>query len=163
MVKGISIYWKDHTAESMIFTPWSKKMIPFASLRRQIQACQDDKQSDTVLPWNYGNTFQFSAPPMTKNNPRKRAPGKVRARWVNKSRYNPMKAKRPNTQEMMMTNLDAIDIDKKVPLPVKGCDRYGPSCSFYKQGVPHPLCQESDCSDEDWDGTKAKAQKEMGD
>ena len=40
--------------------------------------------------------FQFSVAPMVQNNPGKRAPGKVRARWSNKSRYNPMKAKRPN-------------------------------------------------------------------
>ena len=101
-------------------------------------------------------------PPMTQNNPRKRDPGKNRARWLNKSRYNPMKAKRPDTPEMMMTNLDTIDIDKKMPLPVKICDRYGLSCSFCNQGTPHPLPQESDWSDEDWDGTIAKAQKQTG-
>ena len=32
MVKGIYMYRKDHTAESMIFTPWSKKVIPFPYL-----------------------------------------------------------------------------------------------------------------------------------
>ena len=33
MVKGIYMYRKDHTVESTIFTPWSKKVMPFASLR----------------------------------------------------------------------------------------------------------------------------------
>ena len=33
MVKGIYMYRKDHTVESTIFTPWSKKVIPFPSLR----------------------------------------------------------------------------------------------------------------------------------
>ena len=61
---------------------------------------------------------------MAQNNPRKGAPGKIRARWSNKSRYNPVKAKRPNTPDMMMTNLDTIDTDKKVSLPVKVCDRF---------------------------------------
>ena len=28
-VKGIYTYRKDHTVESTIFTPWSKKVIPF--------------------------------------------------------------------------------------------------------------------------------------
>ena len=31
-VKGIYTYRKDYTAESMIFTPWSKKVIPFPLL-----------------------------------------------------------------------------------------------------------------------------------
>ena len=109
-----------------------------------------------------GNTFQFYVPPMTQDNPRKRDPGKIRARWSNKSRYNPIKPKRPNTPETMMTKLDTIDIDKKVPLQGKICDKYGPSCSFCKHGTPHPLPQESDWSDKDWDGTRAKAQKETG-
>ena len=32
MVKGIYIYRKDHTAESMVFSPWSRTVIPFPSL-----------------------------------------------------------------------------------------------------------------------------------
>ena len=162
MVKGTYTYRKDHTAESTILTPWNKKVIPFPFLRRKIQVYQDDKRSKMVLPWNNGNTFQFSAPHMTQNNPKKRAPGKIRARCSNKSRYNPMKAKRPNTPEMIMTNLDTIDKDKNVPLLVKICDEYGPSCSFCRQEAPHPSPQESDWSDKDWNGTRTKAQKETG-
>ena len=33
MVKGIYTYCKDHTMESTIFSPWSKTVIPFPSLR----------------------------------------------------------------------------------------------------------------------------------
>ena len=106
--------------------------------------------------------FQFSAPPMMQNNPRKRAPGKIRARWSNKSRYNPMKTKRPNTPEMTVNNLDTIDTDKKVQISVKMCDRFGPSCSFCKQNILHPSPQESDWSDEDWTGARKNAQKETG-
>ena len=130
MVQGIYTYRKDHMMESTIFTPWSKKVIPFPSLRCKIQAYQDVKRSERVLPWNNGSTFQFSAPPMMQNNPRKRAPGKISARWLSKSRYNPMKAKRPNTPETTMTKLDNIDTDKKPSLSAKICDRFGPSCSF---------------------------------
>ena len=43
-----------------------------------------------------GNTFQFLAPPVTQTNPKKRVPGKVRARWSNEARYNPI-MKKPNT------------------------------------------------------------------
>ena len=32
-VKGIYTYHKDHTVESMIFSSWSKRLIPFPSLR----------------------------------------------------------------------------------------------------------------------------------
>ena len=117
-----------------------------------------------VLPWsNSGNTFQFSAPPVTQNNPRKRAPGKIRARWSNKSRYNPMKTKRPNTPETSVTNMDTTDMDKmKVPLSVKVCERFGPSCSFCKQNILHPSPQESDWSDEDWTGGHTNTQKQTG-
>ena len=138
MVKGIYTYGKDHIMDSMIFTPWSKKVTPFPSLRSKIQAYQDDKRSERVLPWNNGNIFQFSAPPMMQNNPKKRSPGKIKARWSNKSRYNPMKAKRPNTLEMTMNNLDAIDTDKKVPLSAKVSNRFGLFCSFCNWNVLHP-------------------------
>ena len=37
-VKGIYMYRKDHTVESTFFTPSSKKVIPFPSLRWRIQA-----------------------------------------------------------------------------------------------------------------------------
>ena len=36
IVKGIYTYHKDHTAESTVFSPWSKSVIPFPSLRRKI-------------------------------------------------------------------------------------------------------------------------------
>ena len=49
MVKGIYMYRKDHTMESMIFTPWSKKVTPFPSLRCKIQAYQDDQRNEKVL------------------------------------------------------------------------------------------------------------------
>ena len=39
-VKEIYTYRKDHTAESIIFTPWNKNVIPFLSLIWKIQAFQ---------------------------------------------------------------------------------------------------------------------------
>ena len=51
MVKGIYTYRKDHTTESTIFTPWSKKVIPLLSHRQKIQAFQADKRRETALPW----------------------------------------------------------------------------------------------------------------
>ena len=126
MVKGIYTYRKDHTVESTIFTLWSKKAVCFPSLRCKIQAYQDDKRNETALPWNSGSIFQFSAPPMTSQNPRKRAPGKIRAKWWSKSRYKPMKVRWSNTPEIKVTDLDAIDMDNKAPFPVRVCDMFGP-------------------------------------
>ena len=40
-MKGIYTYRKDHTAESMVFSPLSRTVIPFSSLQRKIQAYQD--------------------------------------------------------------------------------------------------------------------------
>ena len=56
-VKGSYMYRKDHMAESMIFTPRSKKVIPFPLLRQKIQAFQDDKRQEMALPQNDGSTF----------------------------------------------------------------------------------------------------------
>ena len=42
----------------------------------------------------------------------------------------------------------------------KACDSFSLSCSYCKQGAPHPLPQDSDWSSEDWDGTKPKAREQ---
>ena len=91
-VKGIYMYRKDHTAESTIFTLWSKKVIPFSSLRQKIQAFNDDKRQNVMMPWNNGNPVQFSTPPKMPRNPRKCATSKIRTRWSNRNhRFNPIK------------------------------------------------------------------------
>ena len=54
-----------------------------------------------------------------------------------------------------MSEQDKIDI--KTTIPTKACDRFGLSCSYYRQGALHLSSQESDWSSEDWDSTKAKA------
>ena len=87
-VKGIYMYRKHHTAKSTIFTLWSKKVIPFPSLRQKIQAFQDDKTHETAMPWIDGSTFQFSALPKMPINPRKRTTGKIRIRWSDRNRFN---------------------------------------------------------------------------
>ena len=100
---------------------------------------------------------------MTQTNPRKKALGKMRVRWSNKARYSPMKTKRPNTPDSLVTNKVTTDMDKmKVPLSVKVCDRFGPTCQSCKQSIPHPLPQESDWTDEDWTGGHTKTQKPVG-
>ena len=62
---------KDHTAESMIFTLYSKKVLPFPSLRWKILAFQDDKRQKLIMPWNISYALQFSAPPKMPRNLRK--------------------------------------------------------------------------------------------
>ena len=49
-VKGIYMYRKDHTMEATIFTPWSKKEIPFPSFRQKIQAFKDDEKHNMMMP-----------------------------------------------------------------------------------------------------------------
>ena len=70
-IKGIYMYRKDHSVESMIFSPWSKKVIPFPSLRQKIQAFQYGKRQKMAMSWNDSNTFQFSTPHKMQRNPRK--------------------------------------------------------------------------------------------
>ena len=98
-----------------------------------------------------------------KNNPRKRVLGKIRARWSQKSRHNPMKTKRHNTPETSVTNMDTADIDKmKVPLSVKVCKRFGPSCSFCKQNVSHLSPPRVRLGIKDWTGRHTNMQKQTG-
>ena len=99
---------------------------------------------------------------MTQTNPRKRAPGKIRARWSSKARHNPMKTQKPNTPNVPVTNMDTTDSDKKkVSISVKVCNRFGPMCQFFKQSILHPSPQESDWTDEDWTGEQTKTQKPL--
>ena len=140
-VKGIYTYRKDHTVESMLFTPWSKKVIPFPFLRQKIQAFQDNKRQEMAMPWNDGNTIQFSAPLKMLRNQRKRTTGKIRARWSGRNRFSPIKMRRPNTQETKMSDLDKVDkIDTGINAPVltKAYNIFGLLCSFCKQGALHP-------------------------
>ena len=47
-VKGIYTYHKDHTAESTIFSLFSKSVIPFPSLRQKIQTYKDNNKQVTT-------------------------------------------------------------------------------------------------------------------
>ena len=154
-VKGT--YRKDHTRESTIFTLWSKKVIPFTSLRQKIQAFQDDKGQNMTMPWNNSNMVQFSAPPKMLRNLRKWSTSKIRTRWAEIA-SNPIKTRRPNTPDTKASELDRVDI--KAPIPKKACGSFSLSCSYSMQGTPHPLPQEPEWSSEDWDGTKAKAREQ---
>ena len=57
-----------------------------------------------------------------------------------------------------VTDLNKIDI--VAPTPRKACDSFGLSCSYCKQGAPHPLPQDLDWSSKDLDSTKAKAREQ---
>ena len=69
--------------------------------------------------------------------------GKIRSRWSGGNRFNPIKAKRPNTPEAKVSDQDAIDADIETPVPVKACNRFRLSCSYSKQGalILHPKNQ----------------------
>ena len=81
MGKGIYTYCKDHTVESTVFSPWSKSVIPFPSLRHKIQAFLDDNSKQKMI-WNSSTMPKFSAPPRPHRSPRKCTPGKTRTRVV---------------------------------------------------------------------------------
>ena len=63
MVKGIYTYRKDHTSESTLFTPWSRTGIPFPSLKRKIQAYQEQNSQASV--WKEGHAMSYH-PPQTQ-------------------------------------------------------------------------------------------------
>ena len=57
MVKGICTYRKDHMAESMVISLWSRTIIPFPSLRRKIQVYQDENKQTSA--WNKGHAAPY--------------------------------------------------------------------------------------------------------
>ena len=63
-----------------------------------------------------------------------------------------------NTMDTKVSDLNKVDI--VAPIPRKAYDSFSLSCSYCKQGAPHPLPQDSDWSSEDWDSTKAKAREQ---
>ena len=116
-------------------------------------------RQEMTLTWNDSAAFIFSAPPMMHKNPRKRTVGKTRIRQSGRHRVNLIKTKRPNTPKNMISKL--IDIDFKAPIPTKGYDRFGLSCTYCRHGALHlPAPQEPDWSSKDWDNTKTKTQDE---
>ena len=108
-VMGIYTYRKDHTAESTVFSPWSRTVIPFPLLHRKIQAFQNESRQGMV--WDNNNaTPYFSAPPKPKHNPRKHAPGRTRTRWSNRRhRFSPIKMDRYNTCDSDSSDWNKLD------------------------------------------------------
>ena len=83
MVKGIYTYHKDHTAESNIFTLWSKSVIPLPSPRKKIKADQEDSRRQMTPTWNNNVMPPFSILSKPSQSPRKCTPGKTRTNGLN--------------------------------------------------------------------------------
>ena len=117
MVQGIYIYHKDHTAETTIFTPWSKSVIPFPSLRKKIKAFKEDSKGQMTLTW----TPSDSTPTKPPKIPRKCTPGKVRTWWSNHNHhFNPIKT---TWVYMLGTNsISTGNISIIKPIPQKVCE-----------------------------------------
>ena len=60
-VKGIYTYCRDHTVEPTIFSPWSKSVIPFPSLRWKTQAFKDNNKQVTMM-WDNSAMPLFFTP-----------------------------------------------------------------------------------------------------
>ena len=117
IVQGIYIYRKDHTAETTIFTPWSKSVIPFPSLRKKIKVFKKDTGGQMTSPW----TPSDSTPTNPPKHPRKHAPSKVRTWWSNCSHHcNLIKSNQVNMLGTDPTETNKIRIIK--PIPQKACE-----------------------------------------
>ena len=149
-VKGIYTYRKDHTAKSMVFSPWSRTVIPFPSLHNKIQAFQVENRQTTA--WNNGHATSYcSAPTQPKH---KCTSGKNRTRWSNqRHHFNPIKMERFNTQDHDMTDYNKIDIVQPTP---RDCTRTSNGCMHCQFDAPYPTVTPSDWSCEQ----KAKAREQ---
>ena len=132
-VKGIYMYRNDHTAESTVFSPWSRTIIPFPSLHKKIQAFQDENRQKSA--WNKGHaTSYFSAQPQPKC---RSTSGKTRTRWSNwRNGFNPIKTEWYNTQDKDTIDFNKIDIVK--PTPKQFCMRTNEECMYCKFNTLHP-------------------------
>ena len=112
MVKGIYTYRKDHMAESTEFSPWSRTIIPFPSLHRDIQAYEDENKQ--TLAWNKGHAAPYFP---TEPQPKYRCTsGKTRTRWSNqRHRFNPIKTECYNMQDREMTDFRKVDMIELTP------------------------------------------------
>ena len=136
MVKGIYTNCKDHTVESMIFSLWSKSVIPFPFLRGKIQAYKDNNRQETMT-WDNCITPQFSTPQKPSQNPRKHASGKIRNRWSRGNHwFNPIKTNRYNTLNANLMDMNKINIVQ--PVPKRACEHFGFTCFYCKYEAPHP-------------------------
>ena len=127
-VKGIYTYRKDHTTESMVFSPWCRTVIPFPSLHRKIQAFQDEYRQ--AMAWDNNNAMPyFSTSPKPKHNPRKQAPGKNRTRWSNRRHsFNPINMDRYNTCDSNSSGMNKLGILK--PTPKRLCNMSLKDCTY---------------------------------
>ena len=131
MIQGIYIYHKDHTAKTTIFTPWSKIVTPFPSLRKKIKAFKEDSRGQSTSTW----VPLVSTPTKPPRNPRRQAPGETRTRRSNHNhQVNLIKTNWVNTLE---TDANKIEIIKCTPQ--KACKQFGATCSFCRQQVTHPV------------------------
>ena len=144
MVKGIYTYRKDHMAESMVFSPWSRTIIPFPSLCKKIPVSQDENRQTSA--WNKGHAMSyFSTQPKCRH-----TLGKTRTRWSNhRNRFNPIK-----TEQYIMQDRDTIDfnkIDIIKPDPKHLCMRtHGDGeCMYCQFNTLHPSATTSDWSSKD--------------
>ena len=125
MVKSIYTYRKVHTAVSMVFSPWSKTIIPFPSLRRKIQAYRDENNKQTSA-WNQEHAVPYFNPQhQTKC---KCTSGKTRTRWSNwRKQFSLIKTEHYNTQNKETMDFREIDLIK--PTPKWLCTRTHEGCT----------------------------------
>ena len=125
MVKGIYMYRKDHTAKSMVFSPWSRTVIPFPSLCKKIHAFEDENTQMSVLNKGHAISY-FSAQPQPKC---RCTLGKTRTRWSNwRNRFNPIKTEQYNMQDRDTIDFNKTDIVK--PTPKQLCMRTHRECTY---------------------------------
>ena len=125
MVQRIYIYHKDHTAETTIFTLWSKSVTPFPSLRENIKAFKEESKGQTTLTWMPPDSNAVKPLKI----PRKYAPGKVRTQWSNcNHQFNPIKTNQVDMLGTNLTNIRNINIIKA--FPQKACEQFGATCLF---------------------------------
>ena len=96
----------------MVFSPWSRTVIPFSSSQSKIQAYQDENNQTSA--WNKGHAAPYFPTQPQPNH--RHTSGKTRTRWSNqRNRFNPIKTEHYNMQNREMADFRKVDVIKPTP------------------------------------------------
>ena len=162
MVKGIYTYRKDHTAESTIFTLWSKMVTPSPAYDvqfRHIMMIREEREcchgvimvtilsSSLPLQWH---RLTWEGGLLAKSKPGSQT----------KTDTTPWRLRDPIPQTHWWPIwTQQTQTRWRCHLSVKVCERFGLSCLFCEQSILHPSSEKSEWSDRDLTGEHTNTQK----
>ena len=177
-IQGIHAFRKDCPVKSAPCSPWSRWVKSFLFLQKKIEAYEEEKRDEKGLFHPNPNPFTKRSPFQKRPRENKQKRGRSKVRKVDMSRFALPKAKRsvnlwallPTARAMVTTTTNTMPTTAilkmntttnfKMTCSCRTCKRWGLPCPFHVKSALHPSCQESDWSDEDWDGDRHRVREQ---